>query len=29
VGVVGLVIGLFLITQARGDQPVADDPRYR
>jgi hypothetical protein len=30
IGVVGLVIGLFLITQARGDnRPVPDDPRYR
>jgi hypothetical protein len=29
VGVVGLVIGLFLMTQARGSGPVADDPRYR
>jgi uncharacterized protein DUF6458 len=30
IGVVGLVIGLFLITQSRGDnRPVADDPRYR
>jgi hypothetical protein len=29
VGVVGLVIGLFLMTQARGDAPVVDDPRYR
>jgi hypothetical protein len=29
IGVVGLVIGLFLITQSRSDRPVADDPRYR
>jgi hypothetical protein len=29
VGAVGLVIGLFLMTQARGNGPVADDPRYR
>jgi Domain of unknown function (DUF6458) len=29
VGAVGLVIGLFLMTQARGDGPVVDDPRYR
>jgi hypothetical protein len=29
VGVVGLVIGLFLITQDRGSGPVVDDPRYR
>ncbi len=29
IGVVGLVIGLFLITQHRSDAPVADDPRYR
>ena len=29
VGVVGLVIGLFLMTQGRGSGPVADDPRYR
>jgi Domain of unknown function (DUF6458) len=29
VGVVGLVIGLFLMTQARGSEPVVDDPRYR
>ena len=28
-GVVGLVIGLFLLTQARGDRPAVDDPRYR
>jgi hypothetical protein len=28
IGVVGLVIGLFMITQARSDRPVADDPRY-
>ena len=29
VGVAGLVIGLFLITQARADRPVVEDPRYR
>ena len=30
VGVVGLVIGLFLMTQTtRADRPVVDDPRYR
>jgi hypothetical protein len=32
VGVVGLVIGLFLITQSRSDTPpppAPDDPRYR
>jgi hypothetical protein len=29
IGVVGLVIGLFLLTQARGDAPAPDDPRYR
>ena len=29
IGVVGLVIGLFLLTQGRDDRPVADDPRYR
>lgn len=29
VGVVGLVIGLFLMTQARGSGPVVDDPRHR
>jgi hypothetical protein len=29
VGVIGLVIGLFLMTQTRGDRVVADDPRYR
>jgi Domain of unknown function (DUF6458) len=33
VGAAGLVIGLFLITQSRSDQPVPpaspDDPRYR
>jgi hypothetical protein len=30
IGVVGLVIGLFLMTQtSRADRPVADDPRYR
>jgi hypothetical protein len=29
IGVVGLVIGLFLIAQARGSGPVVDDPRYR
>jgi hypothetical protein len=29
VGVVGLVIGLFLLTQARDARPVVDDPRYR
>jgi hypothetical protein len=30
IGVVGLVIGLFLVTQGRGDPPVVDDPpRYR
>jgi hypothetical protein len=30
IGVVGLVIGLFLVTQARADdRPLADDPRYR
>ena len=29
IGVVGLVIGLFLLTQARGDRTVGDDPRYR
>jgi hypothetical protein len=29
IGVAGLVIGLFLLTQARGDRPVVDDPRYR
>ena len=28
VGVVGLVIGLFLMMQARGSGPVVDDPRY-
>jgi hypothetical protein len=28
IGVVGLVIGLFLLTQARGDRTVVDDPRY-
>lgn len=28
IGAIGLVIGLFLLTQARGDRPVADDPRY-
>jgi hypothetical protein len=27
IGVVGLVIGLFLLTQAR-ERPVVDDPRY-
>ena len=29
VGVVGLVIGLFLMMQARDSGPVVDDPRYR
>ena len=30
IGALGLVIGLFLITQGRGDvAPPADDPRYR
>jgi hypothetical protein len=30
IGVVGLVIGLFLlVTQGRDDRPMADDPRYR
>jgi hypothetical protein len=29
VGVVGLVIGLFMLTQARGDRVAVDDPRYR
>jgi uncharacterized membrane protein HdeD (DUF308 family) len=29
IGVVGLVIGLFLLTQARERPAVADDPRYR
>jgi uncharacterized membrane protein len=29
VGVVGLVIGLFMLTQARDDRVVVDDPRYR
>jgi hypothetical protein len=29
VGVVGLVIGLFMLTQSRGDRVVTDDPRYR
>jgi uncharacterized membrane protein len=30
VGVVGLVIGLFLITQTtRAERPFVDDPRYR
>jgi Domain of unknown function (DUF6458) len=30
IGVVGLVIGLFMLTQARGtERPVVDDPRYR
>ena len=29
VGVAGLVIGLFLMTQARGAGPAVDDPRYR
>jgi hypothetical protein len=29
VGVAGLVIGLFLMTQARGRGPIVDDPRYR
>jgi len=30
VGVVGLVIGLFLMTQTtRADRPYVDDPRYR
>jgi hypothetical protein len=29
VGAAGLVIGLFLLTQARDARPVADDPRYR
>ena len=28
IGAIGLVIGLFLLTQARGDRPVVDDPRY-
>jgi uncharacterized protein DUF6458 len=28
IGVVGLVIGLFLLTQARADRTVVDDPRY-
>ena len=29
VGVVGLVIGLFLLMQARGDRVAVDDSRYR
>jgi uncharacterized membrane protein HdeD (DUF308 family) len=30
VGVIGLLIGLFLMMQpARADRPVVDDPRYR
>jgi uncharacterized membrane protein len=29
VGVVGLVIGLFMLTQRRTDRTVVDDPRYR
>jgi hypothetical protein len=29
IGVVGLVIGLFMLTQGRNDSPAADDPRYR
>jgi hypothetical protein len=29
IGVVGLVIGLFMLTQGRNDGPAADDPRYR
>jgi uncharacterized protein DUF6458 len=30
VGVVGLVIGLFLMTQTtRAERPFVDDPRYR
>jgi hypothetical protein len=29
IGAIGLVIGLFLVVQARGDRPVADDPPYR
>jgi hypothetical protein len=29
IGVVGLAIGLFMLTQGRTDGPAADDPRYR
>jgi uncharacterized membrane protein len=29
VGVVGLLIGLFMMMQPTRDRPVVDDPRYR